>query len=121
MKSAAIYARGAQASVASVKRQVARCTDYASGLGYSVCEDRVFVDDGVSGRRPPLQRTGFLALRKALSQGSVQALVVEDLSRLARSAGDLTCLLAELRAQGVEVIEVERSLSPLGPGTFSLP
>lgn len=69
--------------------------------GYSVESDRVFVEQGVSGKVPALQRQQFARLFDQLCKGSGHTLVVTKLDRLGRDVLDVIATVQELAVRGI--------------------
>ena len=89
---AAIYARKStdQGAVAdeqkSVTRQIEHARQYATRKGWTVADEYVYVDDGISGAEFA-NRPGFLRLMNALKpRAPFQVLVMSEESRLGREA-----------------------------------
>jgi site-specific DNA recombinase len=87
---AAIYARkatdqnGVGEEEKSVTRQVEHARAYAARKGWTVAEDCIFVDDGISGA-DFVKRPGFLRLMHALKpKPPFQVLIMSEESRLGR-------------------------------------
>src|SRR5436190_13962825 len=106
---AAIYARKStdQSGVAdeqkSVARQVEHARSYATGKGWMVADEHVYVDDGISGAEFA-NRPGFIRLMDALKpQPPFQALVMSEESRLGREAIETAYALKQLVTAGVRV------------------
>src|SRR4051812_35496875 len=95
MLTAAIYARKSteQHGVADEQRSVARQIDhgrqFAERRGWTVAEEHIYVDDGISGAEFE-RRPGLLRLMNAADgarqrrTSAFQALIVSDLDRLGR-------------------------------------
>jgi site-specific DNA recombinase len=104
---AAIYARksteqnGVADEARSVTRQIEHAKAYARKKGWTVSEEHIFVDDGISGaefeRRPGFQR--LLASLKP--RPPFQFLVVMDESRLGRESIEVSSLLKQISLAGV--------------------
>ena len=106
---AAIYARKStdQSGVSDEQRSVARQVDharaYAARKGWSVADEHVYVDDGISGAEFAT-RPGFLRLMNALKpRPPFQALVMSEESRLGREAIETAYALKQLVQAGVRV------------------
>jgi site-specific DNA recombinase len=106
---AAIYARKSteQSSVAddvkSVTRQIEHAKAYATRHGWTVCDEHVFVDDGISGAEFA-NRPGFVRLMAALRpRAPFQVLVMSEESRLGREAIETAYALKQLITAGVRV------------------
>jgi site-specific DNA recombinase len=85
---AAIYARksteqnGVADEARSVTRQIEHAKAYAEQRGWTVAEEHVYVDDGISGAEF-VKRPGFLRLMNALKpRSSFQVLIMSEESRL---------------------------------------
>ena len=110
---AAVYARKSteQTGVADEQKSVARQVDharaYATRKGWTVADEHVYVDDGISGAEFA-NRPGFLRLMNALTRSShagppVQVLVMSEESRLGREAIETAYALKQLVTAGVRV------------------
>ena len=106
---AAIYARKSteQTGVAdhekSVTRQIDHATDYAAGKGWTVAQDHIYSDDGISGAEFA-NRPGFLRLMNALTPTPpFQVLIMSEESRLGREAIETAYALKQLVTAGVRV------------------
>src|ERR1700704_6276615 len=103
---AAIYVRkstaqtGMSEDARSVERQKSRARAYAIGRGWTVDDEHVYEDDGISGaefaRRPGFQR--LIETLKRLS--SFQFLIVMDESRLGRESIETAHVLKQLMLAG---------------------
>jgi site-specific DNA recombinase len=128
---AAIYARKStdQSSVAdeqkSVARQVEHARAYATRKGWSVVEEYVYVDDGISGAEFT-NRPGFLRLMNALKpRPPFQILIMSEESRLGREAIETAYALKQIITASVRVFlyleDRERELnSPMEKAMLSL-
>jgi DNA invertase Pin-like site-specific DNA recombinase len=106
---AAIYARKSteQNGIADEQKSVARQIDhgraYAAGKGWTVRDDLVFADDGISGAEFA-NRPGFVRLMNALKpRPQFQALIMSEESRLGREAIETAYALKQLVTAGVRV------------------
>ena len=105
---AAIYCRkSTEQTVAddakSITRQIEHARIYAEQKGWTVTNEHVYVDDGISGAEF-LKRPGFLRLMNALKpRPPFQALVMSEESRLGREAIETAYALKQLIAAGVRV------------------
>lgn len=88
---AAIYARkstdpnGVAEEAKSVTRQIEQAAAYAVRKGWTVAEDHIYVDDGISGAEF-LKRPGLARLMNALKpKPRFQVLIMSEESRLAGS------------------------------------
>ena len=105
----AIYARKStdQSGVAdeakSVTRQVEHATAYAQRKGWTVADEHIYVDDGISGAEFA-NRPGFVRLMNALKpKATFDVLVVSELSRVGREQLETGFALKQLDQAGVRV------------------
>ena len=107
---AAIYARYSSENQRpeSITDQVESCRKLAATRGYEIASEHVFSDEASSGARS--DRSGLSALRAAAELGSFQAVLVDDLSRLARNTLLMLSILEELRFHGIRVVSVADGL-----------
>ena len=106
---AAIYARkstaqtGMSEDARSVERQKARAREYAAQRGWTVVDEHIYEDDGISGaefaRRPGFQR--LIETLKRLSP--FQYLIVMDESRLGRESIETAHVLKQFMLAGVRI------------------
>ncbi len=127
----AIYARkstdqgGVAGETRSVARQVEHAKAYAMKKGWTVAEDHVYVDDGVSGAEFA-NRPGFMRLMNVLTpQVPFDALVMSEESRLGREMVETMGALKQLVTAGVRVFyyldDKERTLdSPIEKAMMAL-
>lgn len=106
---AAIYARkstdqtGVHDETKSVVRQVDHAKAYAKSKGWTVIEEHVYVDDGISGAEF-IKRPGFLRLMNVLKpHPPFQVLIMSEESRLGREAIKTAYALQQLMEAGVRV------------------
>ena len=106
---AAIYARKSteQAGVSdeekSVARQIAHAKAYAARKGWSVADEHVYSDDGISGAEFE-RRPGFLRLMNALKpRAPFRVLIMSEESRLGREQIEVSYALKQLAQAGVRV------------------
>src|SRR5262245_43896725 len=104
---ASVYARKStdQSSVAddqkSVARQVGRARSYAARKGWTVADEHVYIDDGISGAEFA-NRPGFLRLMNALKpRAPFRVLIMSEESRLGREAIETAYALKQLVTAGV--------------------
>ena len=106
---AAIYARkstdqNVSDEEKSVARQVERARAYAERKGWTVAEEHVYVDDGISGAEFHEKRPRYLALMNALGQRApFQVLIIMDQSRLGRSTREIPYTLGRIMDAGVRI------------------
>src|SRR5581483_4210685 len=106
---AAIYARksteqsGVGDEERSVARQIAHARLYAERKGWTVVDQHLYVDDGISGAEFA-RRPGFLRLMNALKpRPGFQILIMSEESRLGREAIETAYALKQLVTAGVRV------------------
>jgi site-specific DNA recombinase len=106
---AAIYARkstdqtGVADEARSVARQIDHAREYAARKGWSVADEHVYVDDGISGAEFAT-RPGFVRLMNSLKpRAAFQVLVMSEESRLGREAIETSYALKQLLQAGVRV------------------
>ena len=106
---AAIYARksteqtGVNDEEKSVTRQIEHGKAYALTKGWTVSEDHVYVDDGISGAEF-VNRPGFIRLMNALKpRPAFQFLVMSEESRLDREQIETAYALKSIMDVGVRV------------------
>ncbi len=106
---AAIYARksteqsGVVADAKSVSRQVERSREYAANRGWTVADEHVYVDDGISGAEF-VKRPGFRRLMDTLDpRPPFRALIMSEESRLGRDQIETTYALKQIIDAGVRV------------------
>src|SRR5512146_571358 len=109
MIAAAIYARksteqiGTSDQEKSVARQIEHAKAYAAKKGWTVSEDHVFVDDGISGAEF-VKRPGFLRLMNALKpKPAFTVLVMSEESRLGRESIETSYALKQIIDAGVRL------------------
>ncbi|MBX3305636.1 MAG: recombinase family protein [Nitrospira sp.] len=106
---AAVYARkstdqtGMSDEERSVARQVAHAKAYAAKKGWTVPDELIFVDDGISGAEF-VKRPGFIQLMKSLKpKPSFQFLVMSEESRLGRESIETSWALKQIIDAGVRL------------------
>jgi site-specific DNA recombinase len=106
---AAIYSRksteqtGVIDEQRSVARQIEHARHYAARKGWTVADEHVYVDDGISGAEFS-NRPGFVRLLNALKpRPAFQALIMSEESRLGREAIETAYALKQLVTAGVRV------------------
>jgi DNA invertase Pin-like site-specific DNA recombinase len=106
---AAVYCRKSteQSGVAddqkSVARQVEHAQQYAARKGWTIADEHVYVDDGISGGEFQ-NRPGFVRLMSALKpRPPFQVLIVSDLDRLGRESVETSYTIKQLKVAGVQV------------------
>jgi DNA invertase Pin-like site-specific DNA recombinase len=104
MTRVAIYARYSsdRQSESSIEAQVERCRRHATERGWTVAA--VHADYAVSGAS--LDRPGWLACMRSVERREVEAVLVEDLSRVSRDAADAHTVTRALRHHDVALVGV---------------
>jgi site-specific DNA recombinase len=107
---AAIYARksteqtGVNDEERSVTRQIEHAKTYALKKGWTVSEDHIYSDDGISGAEFGGRRPGFMRLMSALKPTPpFQVVIMSEESRLGREQTRTQYALLELVEAGVRV------------------
>jgi site-specific DNA recombinase len=104
IKQAAIYARVSshkQKEGDTIKSQVDSLLAYAKEEGYQVSENKIFLDDGVSGKS--LQRPALDELRDIICVETIDCVLVYSTDRLARNYSHQLILLEEFKRLGVKI------------------
>src|SRR5262245_50210451 len=106
---AAVYVRksteqtGVADDAKSITRQAEHARAYAVRKGWTVADEHVYVDDGISGAEFA-SRPGFLRLMNALKpRPPFQVLVMSDLDRLGREPIETMYALKQLQQAGVRI------------------
>jgi site-specific DNA recombinase len=108
----AIYARvstSRQARDRSIDQQVEKLKAHTERKGWTLEEERVYLDEGYSGAS--LNRPGLDALRDAAAMAEFDVLLVAAPDRLARKYVHQVLLIEELQGRGCRVEFVERPMS----------
>jgi site-specific DNA recombinase len=109
MTIAAIYARksteqsGVNDEEKSVTRQIEHARAYSARKGWTVADEHIYVDDGVSGAEF-VRRQGFLRLMNALKpRPPFQFLIMSEESRLGREAIQVSYAFKQIIDSGVRL------------------
>ena len=128
---AGIYARkstdqtGVADAAKSVTRQVEHARDYAAGKGWTVAEDHIYVDDGVSGAEFA-KRPGFVRLMADLApEPGFQVIIMSEESRLGRESIEVSFAVKQLVQAGIRLFcyltDTERTVdSPMEKAMLAL-
>lgn len=120
MKTAAIYARksteeiGRADDAKSVTRQIENARAFALTRGWTVLDEHVYVDDGISGAEFK-KRLGLVRMRAALTpRAPFRVLIVAEQKAIGREASETGYIIKQLAQAGVEIFEYMngRSLTP---------
>jgi site-specific DNA recombinase len=106
----AIYARysSENQSEKSIDDQIRVCQRYIKAHDYVFDERHIYVDEAISGS--VLQRPGLQALEKAIENREVEAVAVDDLSRLSRSNHQMLTLVGKFNFYQIKIISVSDGL-----------
>lgn len=103
----------------SLDAQLAELTAYCAAMGWTVADDHVYVDAGVSGKST--DRPAFLAMMDAAKQGRIVRVVATKLDRIARNLKDLLQTVDDLRSVGCAlVVKKEQFDTSTAQGVFVL-
>ncbi len=107
---AAMYARYSSENQRkeSIDDQVSACRRLAKKESFEIVEEHVYCDEAQSGARK--DRPGLDALLAALPSREFEAVLVDDLSRLARDNYLMLSILAEFHFEDIRVISVADGL-----------
>lgn len=103
MKKAAIYARVSsqkQKDGETIESQIDALKEFATKEGYEIPDKWMFLDNGVSGK--DLERPALDEFRDMIQMERVEAVLIYDIDRLARSYPHQIVLLDEFRRYGVK-------------------
>lgn len=101
--------------------QVAPLREYAARRGWSLAEDHVYVDRGVSGSKE--SRAGLDRMLAAVRRRKIDVVCVWALDRLGRSLRHLVLLAEEMGALGVDLVCMTQPIdttTPAGRLTFAV-
>ena len=102
----AIYARysSENQSVKSIDDQIRVCKNYIKEHGMTIDEKHIYVDEAISGS--VINRPGLQALEKTIENREIDAVAVDDLSRLSRSNHQMLTLVLKFNYYQVKLISV---------------
>lgn len=114
-KRVALYARYSsdQQREASLDDQLRRCREFVVANGGTVDERLIFKDAAVSGAT--MARRDMRRLQAALEAGVIDAIVVDDGSRLSRDLADSAVFFRKLRSTGVTLYGAADGLDSSAP------
>ena len=110
MRRAAIYARYSTdlQRETSIEDQTRRAKEKATQLGYDVPKDLIFSDSAITGQEKAIaKRVEYAKLIDACLGGKVDAVVVDELSRLSRDNLELVKLQKIIKENGIRLITVD--------------
>jgi len=102
----AIYARysSENQSEKSIDDQIRVCRKYIEENRFTVSERHIYTDEAISGSI--INRPGLQALEKALENKEIEAVAVDDLSRLSRSNHQMLTLVNKFNFYNTKIISV---------------
>lgn len=103
--------------LASLTNQKAFFIEYAKRNGHALF--RLYADEGISGTSLK-RRDAFHQLMRDARCSYFQAVVVKDISRLARNTVDFLVSIRELKAMGINVIFLNANMDSMGDSEFIL-
>lgn len=116
------YCRGSTAAQAnegeSLETQVMRIKGYAMTQGWTIAEEDIFVERGVSGSVPLAERDEGRKLLASVGKGDV--VVTPKLDRMFRSASDALATLEVLKADSVGLVMMDLGGDVTGNGISKL-
>lgn len=118
MRPAGIYARYSddESRATSIDDQVRRARQTAAQLGFTVSDEHVFVDAAVTGQQKGLaKRVAYARFISAWEAGEFEAIVVDEISRLARSTLEFAHLEQRIERTRVRVVSCDGTDSSI-PG-----
>lgn len=92
-------------------------TEYARRSCHELFQ--IYADEGISGTSLK-NRTAFSRLMQDARRGVFQAVVVKDISRLARNTVDFLVSIRELKSMGINVIFLNANMDSMGDSEFIL-
>ncbi|PZR48605.1 recombinase family protein [Paraburkholderia fungorum] len=110
MRQAAIYARYSddEQRATSIDDQIRRARQTAAQLGLTVDDEHVYVDAAVTGQQKGLvKRVAYARLISAWEAGEFEAIVVDEISRLARSSLEFAHLEQRIERTRVRVVSCD--------------
>lgn len=103
--------------LASLSNQKEFFIEYAKRNGHALF--RLYADEGITGTSLK-KRDEFNRLMRDAHCGCFQAVVVKDISRLARNTVDFLVSIRELKAMGINVIFLNANMDSMGDSEFIL-
>src|SRR5690242_19029498 len=110
MPRAALYARYSddEQRATSIDDQVRRAREKAAALGFEAPDELIFTDAAVTGQAKGLaKRKGYAKLREAWRLGAFEAVIVDEVSRLARSPVELATLQESIEKGPVRFVSCD--------------
>lgn len=110
MPKAAIYGRHSteEQRATSIEDQVRRAREKAESLGYEVPDELIFSDAAITGTAKGLaKRTGYAQLIRAWERKEFDALIVDEVCRLAREPVELAHLQVRIEKSRVRLVSTD--------------
>ena len=107
---AAIYARYSSENQRpeSIEDQISSCNRFAEANGFTVLKDHIYTDYALSGSRK--DRNGLNALIARCETKEFEAVLTDDLSRLARDNFLMLSVISNLHFEGIRIVSVSDGL-----------
>ena len=107
---AAIYARYSSENQRpeSIDDQISSCSRFAEANRFTVLKDHIYTDYALSGSRK--DRDGLNALIAACENREFEAVLIDDLSRLARDNFLMLSVISNLHFEGIRIVSVSDGL-----------
>ena len=103
----------------SLDAQHQRLDAYCTAQSWTVCEEHIYIDGGVSGKNT--DRAQFQRMMQAAQEGAIQRIVAIKLDRLARNTRDFLATVEQLTAAGCDLVLIKESFDTGTPhGKFAL-
>ncbi|MEO7032113.1 MAG: recombinase family protein [Herbaspirillum sp.] len=110
MQKAAIYARVSsdEKKVVSIEDQIRRSLEYAKNLGLTVLDNHIFFDSAITGTaKGRAKRTSYDRLLRAWENKEFDALIVDEVSRLARDPVELARIQVRIEKSKIRLISTD--------------
>lgn len=103
----------------SLSAQDLQLRNYCAVFGWLVCDHRIYVDAGISGKST--NRDAFLRMMQDARNGEVKRVVACKLDRLARNTKDFLQVVDQLQKCGCDLVLIKESFDTSTPqGKFAL-
>ncbi|MFH1699231.1 MAG: recombinase family protein [Candidatus Zixiibacteriota bacterium] len=106
----AIYARYSSDNQkeTSIEDQIRECKSYIDRQGWVLSEEHIYTDYALSGA--DTSRPSYMALKQMANQLKFDAIVVDDLSRLGRDAGESITVYKEFEILNVGIVSASEGI-----------